>query len=163
MWIYFNFFFKENIRSTVNVTKIYILIFTIDHGHGLSLISIHTFRLSLTLFFIGETYLSRKINIHFLRVPAKNCRKRKPVWRSVILVLRMYCGLSSLRPDKAVERPFCENFLILVKCPRDSRKKSDWFCRKKISQKLKYLNFNANRAKNTDTLSAILGQHYAIS
>ena len=24
-------------------------------------------------------------------------------------------------------RPFCENFLILVKCPRDSRKKSDWF------------------------------------
>ena len=43
-------------------------------------------------------------------------------------------------------RPFCKNFLILVKCPRDSRKKSDWFrCEKisqisQISQKLKYLN-----------------------
>ena len=37
----------------------------------LSLISIHTFRLSLTLFLVREKYLGRKINIHFLRVPAK--------------------------------------------------------------------------------------------
>ena len=39
-------------------------------------------------------------------------------------------------------RPFCKNLLILVKCLRDSRQKSDCFRCKKISQKLKYLNFN---------------------
>ena len=37
----------------------------------LSLISIHAFRLSLTLFFVREKFLVRKINLHFLRVPAK--------------------------------------------------------------------------------------------
>ena len=42
-----------------------------------SLISIHIFRLSLTLFFVREKYLGRKINVHFLRVSAKNCCKRK--------------------------------------------------------------------------------------
>ena len=78
-----------------------------------SLISIHTFRLSLTLFFVREKYLCRKVNIHFLRFPAKNCRKRKLVLSSVILVLRIYWGLSSLRPDKAVGWPFCENFFDL--------------------------------------------------
>ena len=36
-------------------------------------------------------------------------------------------------------------FLILVKCPRDVRKKSDWFRCKKISQKLKYLNFKCEQ------------------
>ena len=51
------------------------------------------------------------------------------------------------RPDKAVGRPFCENFLILVKCPRDSRKKSDLFRCKKISQKLKYLNFKCEQSE----------------
>ena len=30
-------------------------------------------------------------------------------------------------------RPLCENFLILVKCPRDSRKKPDCFRCEKIS------------------------------
>ena len=108
--------------------------------------SIHAFRLSLTLFFVREKYLSRKINLHLLRVPVKNYRKRK-VWRSIILALRIYCGLSSLRPDKAVGRPFCENFSILVKCPRDSKKKSDWFLCKKISQKLKYLNFKCEQSE----------------
>ena len=112
----------------------------------LSLISIHTFRLSLTLSFVREKYLGRKINIHFLRVSAKNCRKRKLVWSSIILVLRTYWGLSSLRPHKAVGRPFCKNFLILVKCPRDSRKKPDWFRFEKISQKLKYLNFKCEQS-----------------
>ena len=111
----------------------------------LSLISIHTFRLSLTLFFVREKYLGRKVNLHFFRAAAKNCRKRKLVSSSIVLVLR---SLSSLRPDKAVGRPFCKNFLILVKCPRDSRKKSDWFRCEKISQKLKYFNFNGNRAKD---------------
>ena len=48
-------------------------------ARALSLISIHTFRLSLALFFVREKYLGRKINLHFLRVPAKNCRKRKLV------------------------------------------------------------------------------------
>ena len=47
-----------------------------------SLISIHIFRLSLTLFFVREKYLSRIINLNFLRVPAKNCRKRKLVLTS---------------------------------------------------------------------------------
>ena len=47
--------------------------------------------------------------------------QRKLVWSSIMLVLRMYWGLSSLRPDKAVGRSFCENFLILGKCLRDSR------------------------------------------
>ena len=45
-------------------------------------------------------------------------------------------------------RPFCENFSILVKCPRDSRKKSDWFRCKKISQKLKYLNFKYEQSNH---------------
>ena len=44
-------------------------------------------------------------------------------------------------------RPFCEDFLILVKCPRDSRKKSDWFRCEKISQKLKYLNFKCEQSE----------------
>ena len=44
-------------------------------------------------------------------------------------------------------RPFCKNFLILVKCPRDSRKKSDWFRCKKISQKLKYLKFKCEQSE----------------
>ena len=44
-------------------------------------------------------------------------------------------------------RPFCENFLILVTCPRDPRKKSDWFRCKKISQKLKYLNFKCEQSE----------------
>ena len=113
----------------------------------LSLISIHTFRLSLTQFFVKEKYLGRKINLQFLRVPAKKCRKRKLVWNSIILVLRLYWGLSSLRPDNAVGQPFCKNFLILVKCPRDSREKSDWFRCKKISQKLKYLNFKCEQSE----------------
>ena len=65
----------------------------------------------------------------------------------MILVLRIYRGLSCLRPDKAVGRPFCKNFLILVKCPCDSEKKSDWFRCKKISQKLKYLNFKCEQSE----------------
>ena len=44
-------------------------------------------------------------------------------------------------------RPFCKNFLIVVKRPRDSRKKSDWFRCKKISQKLKYLNFKCEQSE----------------
>ena len=112
----------------------------------LSLISIHNFRLSLTLFFVKEKYIGRKINLHFLRVAAKTCRKRKLVWSSIILVLRIYWGLSSLRPDKTVGRPFCKTFLILLKCPRDSTKKSDWFRCTKISQKLKYLNFKCEQS-----------------
>ena len=40
-----------------------------------------------------------------------------------------------------------KNFLILVKCPRDSRKKSDWFRCEKISQKLKYLNFKCEQSE----------------
>ena len=47
---------------------------------------------------------------------------------------------------KAVRRPFCEVFFILVKCPRDSRKKFDWFRSKKISQKSKYLNFKCEQS-----------------
>ena len=86
----------------------------------LSLISIHIFRLSLTQFLVKEKYLGRKINLPFLRVPAKPCRKRKLVWSSIILVLRIYCGLSSLRPDKAVGRPFCKKFF-------DPREVSTWF------------------------------------
>ena len=39
----------------------------------------------------------RRINLHCLRVPAKNCRNGKLVWNSIILVLRTYWGLSSLR------------------------------------------------------------------
>ena len=76
----------------------------------ISLISIRTFCLSLALFFVREKYLNRKINLHFLRVPAKNCRKRKLVWSSLILVLRIYWGLSSLRPDKAVGGHFVKIF-----------------------------------------------------
>ena len=112
------------------------------------LISIHTFRLSLTPFFAGEKYLGRKINLHVLRIPAKTCHKRKLVWSSIILVLRIYWGLSSLRPDKAVGRPFCKNFLILVKCPHESRQKSDWFRCKKISKKFHIWTSNANREKD---------------
>ena len=56
----------------------------------LRLISIHTFRLSLTLFFVREKYLGRKVNLHFFRAAGKNCRKRKLVSRSIILVLRIY-------------------------------------------------------------------------
>ena len=44
-------------------------------------------------------------------------------------------------------RLFCENFLILVKCPLDSSKKSDWFRCEKISQKLKYLNFKCEQSE----------------
>ena len=44
-------------------------------GQFLSLLLIHTFRLSLTLFFVREKYLNRKINLHFLRVPAKTSLK----------------------------------------------------------------------------------------
>ena len=44
-------------------------------------------------------------------------------------------------------RPFCENFLIFVKCPRDSKKKSDWFRCKKISQNLKHLNFRCEQSE----------------
>ena len=40
-----------------------------------------------------------------------------------------------------------KNFLIIVKCPRDSRKTSDWFRCKKISQKLKYLNFKCEQTE----------------
>ena len=43
--------------------------------------------------------------------------------------------------------PFCEIFFILVKFPRNSEKKSDWFCCKKISQKLKYLNFKCKQSE----------------
>ena len=42
---------------------------------------------------------------------------------------------------------FCENFSILVKCPRDLRKKSDWFRGKKIAQKLKYLDFKCEQSE----------------
>ena len=90
--------------------------------------------------FVKEKYLGRKINLQFL-------------WSSIILVLRLYWGISSLRPDKAVGRPFCKNFLIFVKCPRDSRKMSDWFRCKKISQKLKYLNFKSLISTPTFRLS----------
>ena len=55
--------------------------------------------------------------------------------------------LSFLNPDKAVGRTFCENFSILIKCPRDSKKTSDWFRCKKISQKLKYLNFKCEQSE----------------
>ena len=113
-----------------------------------SLISIHIFRLSLTLFFVRESISVEKLISTFTPVSAKNCHKRrKLVWSSIILVLRIYWGLSSLRPDKAVGRPFCENVLILVKCPHDSKKKSDWFRCKKISQKLKYLNFKCEQSE----------------
>ena len=44
-------------------------------------------------------------------------------------------------------RPFCKNVSILVKRPRDSTKKSDWFRCKKISQKLKYLNFKYEQSE----------------
>ena len=44
-------------------------------------------------------------------------------------------------------RPFCKNFSILVKRPRGSTKKSDWFRCKKISQKLKYLNFKCEQSE----------------
>ena len=44
-------------------------------------------------------------------------------------------------------RPFCENFSVLVKCSRDSTKKSDWCRCKKISQKLKYLNFKCEQSE----------------
>ena len=44
-------------------------------------------------------------------------------------------------------RPFCEKFLIIVKCPHGSRKKCDWFRCKKISQKLKYLNFKCEQSE----------------
>ena len=44
-------------------------------------------------------------------------------------------------------RPFCENVLILVKCPGDSRKKSDWFRCKEIPQTLKYLNFKCEQSE----------------
>ena len=53
----------------------------------------------------------------------------------------------SLRPDQAVGRSFSKNFLILMKCSGDSGTKSDWFCCKNISQKLKKITLNANRAK----------------
>ena len=42
---------------------------------------------------------------------------------------------------------FVEKFFILVKCPHASRKKSDWFRCKKISQKLKYLNFKCEQSE----------------
>ena len=99
------------------------------------------------LLIVREKYLSRIISLHFVRVPSNISRKRKLVWSSVILVLRIYWDLSSLRPEKAVGRPFCENFLILVKCPLDSRRKSDWFRCEKISQKLKYLNFKCEQSE----------------
>ena len=51
------------------------------------------------------------------------------------------------RPHRAVGRSFCENVLILVKCSRDSRKKYDWFRCKKISRKLKYLNFKCEQSE----------------
>ena len=38
-------------------------------------------------------------------------------------------------------------FLILVKCPHDLRKKSNWSRCKKISQKLKYLNFKCEQSE----------------
>ena len=131
----------------VNCQIFYSARFSLEWQKQLSLISIHTFHLSLTLFFVKEKYLGRKINFHFLRVPAKNCCKRKLIWSSIILVLRIYWGLSSFRPDKAVGWTFCKNFLTLVKFPRDSRKKSDWFRCKKISQKLKYLNFKCEQSE----------------
>ena len=43
---------------------------------------------------------------------------------------------------------FCKNIFIFMKCPIDSRKKSDWFCYKKISQKLKYLNFKCEQSED---------------
>ena len=44
-------------------------------------------------------------------------------------------------------QPFCKNFLIDVKAPRDSRKKSDWFHCKKISMNLKYFNFECEQSE----------------
>ena len=37
------------------------------------------------IFFVRGKYLSRKINLHIVRVPVKNCRKRKLVWSWLFL------------------------------------------------------------------------------
>ena len=106
-----------------------------------------------TAFAYRWRYFSLKKNIWVEKListflsSSERLSKAKKVWSSIILVLGIYSGLSSLRPGKAVGRPFCENFLILVECPRDSRKKSDWFRCKKISQELKYLNFKCEQSE----------------
>ena len=43
--------------------------------------------------------------------------------------------------------PSCTKFLIIVKGLCGLTKKSDWFCCKKTSQKLKYLNFKCELSK----------------
>ena len=53
-------------------------------------------------------------------------------------------------------RPFRKNFLILVKRPRDSRKKSGWFRCKKTSQKLKSLNFECEQSERYFSSYSIL-------
>ena len=46
-------------------------------------------------------------------------------------------------------RPFCKIFFINVKSPRGSSgKKSGWFCCKKTSEMLKYLNFKCEMSKD---------------
>ena len=58
-------------------------------------------------------------------------------------------------------QPFCEKFLILVKCPRNSRKKSDWFRCEKISQKLKYLNFKWEQSERYFFRPVLFVHHFA--
>ena len=45
-------------------------------------------------------------------------------------------------------------FLIAVKAPRVFRKKSHWFYCKKISQKMKYLNFKCEQIRAKDIYSS---------
>ena len=77
---FFRIFLKLERREVIILCKLYVanlyLCITLIR---VSLISILTFRLSLTLFVVSEKFLGRKINLHFLRVPAKNCRKQKLV------------------------------------------------------------------------------------
>ena len=116
--------------------------------HVLSLISIHIFRLWLTLFFVRGKYLSRKINLHILRVPAKNCCKRKLIWSAIILVLRIYCGLSSLRPYKVVGRPFCKKFWSSWNVHVTQKRSLIGFTVRKFRRSWNIWTPNANRAKD---------------
>ena len=81
----------------------------------------------------GKVSRSKTVNFHFLESQRKNCRKRQVVWSSIILVLRLYWGLSSIRPDKGVGGHFV-NF------------SSSWNVHRSLVL-LKYLNFKCEQSE----------------
>ena len=94
-------------------------------------------------FSLEENFSAEKLISTFLPVPAKNCCKRKRIWKPMILVLRISPRSVPCLLDltKLWRSRFINNSVIIVKGLRDLGKGSDWFHCKNVSQKMKYFNF----------------------